>query len=95
MNVLLVRWTVGILAGSGLFLMFPLAARACSRCFGMGVDGAVTQGISMAMFGLLVMLGIVWGGIGMFFYNVKKRSALREPSQWNVNEQGEIEMSDE
>ncbi len=87
--------TFGIAAASGVLMLVPLAADACTRCFGMGVDSAVTQGISMAMGGLLVMLGIVWGGIGMFVYRIHRRSVLREPGDWNVNERGEIETTEE
>jgi hypothetical protein len=95
MNMFWSRITFGILVAGGLALLCPSAVEACTRCFGMGVDGAVTRGISMAMFGLLVMLGVVWGGIGMFFYNMKKRISRREPGDWNVNEQGYIERSDQ
>lgn len=86
---------VGLLTGSVFFLLFPSGIYACTRCFGMGVESAVTHGISMAMLGLLVMLGIVWGGIGMFFYRVKQRSEQRQPGEWKVNERGEIETFDE
>lgn len=78
-----------------LLLMLPQGAYACSRCFGIGVDNATTQGISMAMLGLLVMLGIVWGGIGMFFVNMRRRAKMLEPGDWVITEQGQIEAQDE
>lgn len=76
-------------------LVVPRPILACSRCFGMGVDNATTQGITFAMFGLLLMLGVVWGGIGAFAARVRRRQKLLEPADWTVNDDGEIESSDD
>lgn len=75
--------------------MIPDAAAACSRCFGTSVNNATTFGISMAMLGLLGMLGVVWGGIGLFVWNVRKRSEMLEPGDWVVTREGDIEERDE
>lgn len=91
MNRMLSRSMKGMILVPLVFLLLPSAADACTRCFGLGVDNATTKGISMAMLGLLVMLGIVWCGIGTFFYKMKKRSDLREAGDWMVTEQGDIE----
>lgn len=92
MVVLLGR--VSALVGVGLF-MLPQGVYACSVCFGLGVDNATTQGISMAMLGLLGVLGVVWGGIGAFFINMRRRTRGLEPGEWVVTEQGRIEPQDE
>lgn len=76
-------------------LAVPELTLACSRCFGMGVDNATTQGITFAMLGLLLMLGVVWGGIGAFAVRVRRRSRLLEPGDWTVNDDGEVETRDE
>ena len=81
---------VVILIFMGLFAT-PHGAYACSVCFGLGVDNATTRGISMAMLGLLVVLGVVWGGIGAFFLNMRRRAQMLEPGEWVVNEEGHIE----
>jgi hypothetical protein len=39
---------------------------------------------------LVAMTGVVWGGIGAFFYNVRKRTQLLEPGETVVTEYGEI-----
>lgn len=71
-------------------LLLPRVAQACSRCFGTGVDDPVTQGIGLAMLSLLVMTGVVWGGIGMFFINMRRRAKRLEPGTFTVNERGEL-----
>lgn len=70
-------------------------AAACSQCFGTSVNNATTFGISMSMLGLLGFLGIVWGGIGMFIWRVRRRSKMLELDHWAVTEDGEIEALDE
>lgn len=85
---------VSALVGVGLF-MLPQGVYACSVCFGLNVDNATTRGISLAMLGLLVVLGIVWGGIGAFFINMRRRANRLEPGEWVVTEQGHIESQDE
>jgi len=87
-------WRVLVLVSVGLF-MAPQGAYACSVCFGLGVDNATTRGISMAMLGLLVVLGVVWGGIGAFFINMRRRANMLEPGEWIVTEQGHIESQDD
>lgn len=85
---------IGALVGLGL-LMIPQPVYACSACFGLGVDNETTRGISMAMFGLLAVLGIVWGGIGAFFINMRRRTKMLEPEDWVVTEEGRIETQDD
>lgn len=88
------RWWVSFLIGGALALL-PRGVYACSVCFGLGVDNATTRGISMAMLGLLVVLGVVWGGIGAFFINMRRRTNMLEPGDWVVTEQGDIESQSE
>lgn len=92
MTMLLGR--VSALVGIGLF-MLPRGVYACSVCFGLGVDNATTRGISMAMLGLLAVLGVVWGGVGAFFINMRRRAKMLEPGEWVVTEEGDIESQDE
>jgi hypothetical protein len=72
-----------------LWLALPDVAWACEKCFGAGAGNEAT-GISMAMLALLGMTGLVWGGIGMFFINMRKRARLLEPGDLIVTEDGEI-----
>lgn len=73
----------------------PAVSAACSQCFGTSVNNATTFGISMSMLGLLGFLGVVWGGIGMFIWRVRRRSKMLELDHWAVTEDGEIEALDE
>lgn len=76
-----------------LWLTGPTWAWACEMCWGARLDNPITQGIGMAMLLLIGMTGIVGGGIGAFFYNMKRRSRLLEPGELMVDEQGEIRTS--
>ena len=76
---------------AGAAALLPRLAHACSRCFGAGVvDNPTTQGIGLAMLSLLVMTGLVWGGIGVFFINMRRRAKMLEPGTFTVNEGGEL-----
>lgn len=66
-------------------------AAACSQCFGAGAENATTFGITMSMLGLLGFLGVVWGGVGLFVWRVRRRSKMLEPEDWVVTEDGDIE----
>ena len=83
------------LVTTGAFLVAamlgPATAEACQVCFGVGVDTPTTRGIGLAMLLLVGMTGVVWGGIGAFFYNFRKRARLLEPGDTIVNEYGEIQ----
>lgn len=87
-------WTSRLVFPVGLLTLIlgavPNVAIACGHCFGTSVNNATTFGITMAMLGLLGFLGVVWGGIGMFVWNVRKRSEMLEPDDWMVTEDGEI-----
>ncbi len=80
-----------LLALAGLAVLgLPEAAMACEKCFGAGADGATAQGISLAMLALIALTGVVWGGLGMFFVNIRKRARLLEPGDLVVTETGDI-----
>lgn len=68
----------------------PTAAAACEMCWGAALDNPTTRGISMAMLLLVGMVGMVGGGIGAFFYNVRRRSHLLEHSDVVVTEYGDV-----
>lgn len=80
-------------ASVAVWLASPSAAAACEMCWGARLDNPTTQGIGMAMLLLIGMTGLVGGGIGAFFYNMKRRSRLLEPGDLVVNERGEIHTS--
>lgn len=93
------KWTQR-LAGTTLLLVLGLAVvpeigAACSQCFGTSVNNATTFGISMSMLGLLGFLGVVWGGIGLFIWRVRRRTKMLELEDWTVTEDGEIEALDD
>lgn len=73
----------------------PKMAMACSQCFGSKVNNATTFGITMSMLALLGFLGVVWGGIGLFVWRVRKRSQMLEPDDWVVTEDGNIRPLDD
>lgn len=68
----------------------PAGAHACEVCWGASVDTPTTRGIGMAMLALIGMTGVVGGGIGAFFYNIKRRSDLLAPGGLEVTESGAI-----
>ena len=68
--------------------LLPNVVSACPRCFGAGVDSPITQGISMAMFSLVLVTGSVMTGIILFFLKMRKRMKLYESGQLAVSEQG-------
>lgn len=68
----------------------PIVASACEICWGARVDTPTTRGISAAMASLIGIIGLVGGGIGAFFYNIKRRSDLLAPGDLEVTESGDI-----
>lgn len=82
-----------VLAAAGLIA--PEAVWACDSCWGAKVDTPTTRGITMAMAALIGMTSIVWGGIGAFFLHVRRRSRLLQPSDWVVNEYGDIREAED
>lgn len=68
----------------------PAGAAACEVCWGASVDTPTTRGIGMAMLALIGMTGVVGGGIGAFFYNMKRRADLLGPGGLEVTESGAI-----
>lgn len=78
-----------------IWAVVPAGAAACEVCWGASVDTPTTRGISMAMLALIGMTGVVGGGIGAFFYNIKRRSDLLEPGGLEVTESGAIHSRDD
>lgn len=73
-----------------VWAVVPAGAHACEVCWGASVDTPTTRGIGMAMLALIGMTGVVGGGIGAFFYNIKRRSDLLAPGGLEVTESGAI-----
>ena len=71
---------------------WPELAYACEKCFGGG-DTETAHAISLAMLALVVMTGIIWGGIGAFFMNMRHRARRLEPGDLVVTEDGDIQSS--
>lgn len=69
-------------------MMLPQVSLACEKCFGAGVDNKTTQGIGMAMLGLLIITIMVLGTITVFFAYMWRRSKLLASGEYSVNEQG-------
>jgi len=76
-------------------ILGPNDAAGCSQCFGTSVENATTAGITMSMLGLLGFLGVVWSGIGLFVWRVRRRSKMLEHENWVVTEDGDIEALDD
>jgi hypothetical protein len=49
----------------------------------------------MAMLALIGMTSIVWGGIGAFVLNVRRRTQMLEPGDLIVTESGDIQSKDD
>lgn len=90
MNVLAKGWSLVI---GGTLALGPSVGYACGKCFGAGADSPTTYGISMAMLSLLLMMGVVWGGLGAFFIQVRRRTKQREPGAYVISETGTLEST--
>lgn len=88
----LIAWIAVLALGTSLF---PTVVSACSQCFGTQVSNNTTFGITMSMLGLLGFLGIVWGGVGLFVWRVRRRSKMLEPENLVVTQDGEIQPQDD
>lgn len=75
---------------TALYAALPGAALACEKCFGVGSDTALSEGISLAMLSMIVMMGVIWTGFGAFFVHMRKRARALEPGDLMVNEYGDI-----
>lgn len=70
-----------------MLTILPETALACEKCFGAGGEA---EGITLAMLSLIAMTGLVWGGIGAFFLNIRRRTRQLEPGELAVTEQGDL-----
>ena len=77
----------------GAVLALPDVAYACEMCFGAGSDEATVQAIFMSMLALFGMVTFVWGGIGMFFVNMRRRARMLEPGDFVVTPYGDLRPS--
>lgn len=73
-----------------LAALLPEAAWACESCFGVA-DGETGHAITVAMTALIVMTGVIWGGIGAFVVNMRRRARRLEPGNLVVTAYGEIQ----
>ena len=80
--------TMALLVLGGVLL--PEAAWACESCFGVA-DGETGRAITVAMTALIVMTGVIWGGIGAFVVNMRRRARRLEPGNLVVTAFGEIQ----
>ncbi len=74
-------------------LALPDVAYACEMCFGAGSDEATVQAIFLSMLALFGMVTFVWGGIGMFFVNMRRRAKMLEPGDFIVTPYGDLRPS--
>ena len=80
------------LAGVAL-LALPDVAYACEKCFGAGSDETTVKAIFMSMLALFGMVTFVWGGIGLFFVNMRRRARMLEPGDFVVTQYGDLRPS--
>ena len=73
-----------------LLAALPEAAWACESCFGVA-DGETGRAITVAMSALIVMTTVIWGGIGAFVVNMRRRARRLEPGGLVVTAFGEIQ----
>ena len=81
-----------VLAGVAV-LTLPDVAYACEMCFGAGSDETTVKAIFMSMFALFSMVVFVWGGIGLFFVNMRRRAKRLEPGDFVVTQYGDLRPS--
>ncbi len=74
-------------------LALPDVAYACEMCFGAGSDETTVKAIFMSMLALFGMVTFVWGGIGMFFINMRRRAKMLEPGDFVVTPYGDLRTS--
>ncbi len=74
-------------------LALPDVAYACEMCFGAGSDETTVKAIFMSMLALFGMVTFVWGGIGMFFINMRRRAKMLEPGNFVVTQYGDLRPS--
>ena len=74
-------------------LALPDVAYACEMCFGAGSDETTVKAIFMSMLALFGMVTFVWGGIGMFFVNMRRRAKMLEPGDLIVTPYGDLRPS--
>ena len=74
-------------------LALPDVAYACEKCFGAGSDETTVKAIFMSMLALFGMVTFVWGGIGMFFVNMRRRAKMLEPGDFVVTPYGDLRPS--
>ena len=85
------KTTIKTAALAGMMLLaWPGTAQACERCFGAG---GAAEGITLAMLALVAMTGVVFGGIGAFFLNVRRRTRQRAPGTLVVSQAGDLQAS--
>ena len=71
-------------------LALPDVAYACEMCFGAGSDEATVKAIFLSMLALFGMVTFIWGGIGMFFVNMRRRAKMLEPGDFVVTPYGDL-----
>ena len=74
-------------------LALPDVAYACEKCFGAGSDETTVKAIFMSMLALFGMVTFVWGGIGLFFINMRRRARMLEPGDFVVTPYGDLRPS--
>lgn len=74
-----------------LGLAFVDSASACEHCLGTGrANGPTIQALFLSMASLLSVIGFVGVGIGVFFFNVHRRTRQLKPGDMAVNEYGDL-----
>lgn len=67
-----IRTVLG-LAAAAAWLVLPRAAAACATCFG-AADAPMTKGMNNAILTLIVLVGVVYAGIGKVILDFRRRS---------------------
>lgn len=65
--------TVLTAVAAGAWLALPRAATACATCFG-AADAPMTKGMNNAILTLIVLVGVIYIGIGKVFLDFRRRS---------------------
>jgi len=76
-------------------LMSPETSYACEKCFGAAADSPTVQAIGASMFGLLMMITFVFGGVFSFFNRAHTRGVAIAEGHVTVDDDGTMHSSTE
>ncbi len=78
-----------------VILASPEASYACEKCFGAAADSPTVQAIGASMFGLLMMITFVFGGVFSFFNRAHTRGIAIAEGHVTIDDDGTMHSTTE